>query len=403
MRTWFLSGFNSRKLKEQEVPSPTTKFIEVVHRAQKLEQQAKKEKFEHKSRSKSNTSESTAIEKSTNSSSSESLEDDRKKKKKGSWSRKIDDMSRRIFDIFGLRGTSGKTERWCTKCKAKNHTTKDCTRCNHCKAFGHEWTNCKIKIHHLKEGKDLSMIAFASMELVPADIEQPQQTASTSTSTNGYNGRGRGRGRNGNGNTGFKRNFNCYKCGKYGHFAAQCLDLEKPAAPEVKQLELVPVRAITKSSRVVIEELSVEEPAPSKLYPKAKEWEQSRSTWKEKGKVKEIWDAVIVGGGHNGLTCAAYLARAGLQVVVLERRPVLGGAAVTEELVPGFKFSRASYLQSLLRPDIIRSGYQTPIKGLYICGAGAHPGGGVTGAPGRNCAQVVIKDHSASRRFWRKL
>ncbi|MCO5563317.1 hypothetical protein L7F22_016957 [Adiantum nelumboides] len=70
--------------------------------------------------------------------------------------------------------------------------------------------------------------------------------------------------------------------------------------------------------------------------------------------LSRIWDAVIVGGGHNGLTCAAYLAKAGLQVVVLERRPVLGGAAVTEELVPGFKFSRASYLQSLLRPDIIR-------------------------------------------------
>ncbi|KAH7404986.1 hypothetical protein KP509_15G052200 [Ceratopteris richardii] len=69
---------------------------------------------------------------------------------------------------------------------------------------------------------------------------------------------------------------------------------------------------------------------------------------------ERTWDAVIVGGGHNGLTCAAYLARAGLQVVVLERRSVLGGAAVTEEVFPGFKFSRASYLQSLLRPSIIR-------------------------------------------------
>jgi phytoene dehydrogenase-like protein len=67
-----------------------------------------------------------------------------------------------------------------------------------------------------------------------------------------------------------------------------------------------------------------------------------------------VWDAVVVGGGHNGLTAAAYLAKAGLQVAVLERRHVLGGAAVTEEVVPGFKFSRASYLQSLLRPGIIR-------------------------------------------------
>ncbi|CAM6103639.1 unnamed protein product [Calypogeia fissa] len=66
------------------------------------------------------------------------------------------------------------------------------------------------------------------------------------------------------------------------------------------------------------------------------------------------WDAVVVGGGHNGLTAAAYLARGGLKLAVLERRAVLGGAAVTEEIVQGFKFSRASYLQSLLRPTIIK-------------------------------------------------
>lgn len=66
------------------------------------------------------------------------------------------------------------------------------------------------------------------------------------------------------------------------------------------------------------------------------------------------WDAVVIGGGHNGLTAAAYLARGGLSVAVLERRHVLGGAAVTEELIPGFKFSRCSYLQSLLRPSIIK-------------------------------------------------
>lgn len=69
------------------------------------------------------------------------------------------------------------------------------------------------------------------------------------------------------------------------------------------------------------------------------------------------WDAIVVGGGHNGLTAAAYLARAGVKVAVLERRSVLGGAAVTEEIFPGFKFSRCSYVQSLLRPTIIRCTY----------------------------------------------
>jgi phytoene dehydrogenase-like protein len=66
------------------------------------------------------------------------------------------------------------------------------------------------------------------------------------------------------------------------------------------------------------------------------------------------YDAIVIGGGHNGLTCAAYLARAGRKVLVLERRHVLGGAAVTEEIFPGFKFSVCSYVVSLLRPEIIR-------------------------------------------------
>jgi len=66
------------------------------------------------------------------------------------------------------------------------------------------------------------------------------------------------------------------------------------------------------------------------------------------------FDAVIIGGGHNGLTCAAYLAAAGLSVCVLERRTVLGGAAVTEEFHPGFRNSTASYTVSLLNPKVIR-------------------------------------------------
>jgi phytoene dehydrogenase-like protein len=65
-------------------------------------------------------------------------------------------------------------------------------------------------------------------------------------------------------------------------------------------------------------------------------------------------DVIIVGGGHNGLVCAFYLARAGLKVTVLERRHVLGGAAVTEEFHPGFRNSVASYTVSLLNPKVIR-------------------------------------------------
>jgi phytoene dehydrogenase-like protein len=70
--------------------------------------------------------------------------------------------------------------------------------------------------------------------------------------------------------------------------------------------------------------------------------------------MNQKYDAIIVGGGHNGLTAAGYLARAGFKTLVLERRPVVGGAAVTEEIHPGYKISTVSYVVSLLRAEIIR-------------------------------------------------
>ena len=104
------------------------------------------------------------------------------------------------------------------------------------------------------------------------------------------------------------------------------------------------------------------------------------------------YDAIVIGGGHNGLVNAAYLARAGKKVIVLERRHVLGGAAVTEEIFPGFKFSVCSYVVSLLRPEIIRE-LDLPRHGMEILPLD----GTFTPMPDGNYLWRV-NDHSRTRR-----
>ena len=79
----------------------------------------------------------------------------------------------------------------------------------------------------------------------------------------------------------------------------------------------------------------------------------------------EKYDAIVIGGGHNGLTTAAYLAKSGRNVLVLEQRYVLGGAAATEEIFPGFQYSVYSYVVSLLRPEVIRE-LQLYKHGLHL-------------------------------------
>jgi len=92
--------------------------------------------------------------------------------------------------------------------------------------------------------------------------------------------------------------------------------------------------------------------------------------------VSKTYDAIVVGGGHNGLTAAGYLGKAGFKTLVLERRPIVGGAVVTEEIHPGFKVSTVSYVVSLLRTEVIRDlelrnhGFEMlPLAGtLAVCG-----------------------------------
>ncbi len=105
-----------------------------------------------------------------------------------------------------------------------------------------------------------------------------------------------------------------------------------------------------------------------------------------------IWDAVIVGAGHNGLVTANYLARSGLDVLVVEKNDWIGGAAVSRELYPGFTYSNCSYVCSLFRPEIMRD-LDLPAHGLQVL---PYEGGAVFQRDGGYLA--TYRDHEANRR-----
>ena len=115
-------------------------------------------------------------------------------------------------------------------------------------------------------------------------------------------------------------------------------------------------------------------------------------------------DILIIGGGHNGLVCAAYLAAAGRSVTILERRPVVGGAAVTEEFHPGFRNSVAAYTVSLLNPKVIRD-LELARHGLRIVErqiANFLPlgdGGYLKVGAGRTQAEVALRNSEARLRL----
>ena len=105
-----------------------------------------------------------------------------------------------------------------------------------------------------------------------------------------------------------------------------------------------------------------------------------------------IYDAVIIGAGHNGLVTACYLARAGMKVCVVEKNDWIGGAAVSRELFPGFTYSNCSYVSSLFRPEIMRD-LELPKYGLQIL---PYEGGAVFTEDGGYLG--MFRDHDANRR-----
>jgi phytoene dehydrogenase-like protein len=104
------------------------------------------------------------------------------------------------------------------------------------------------------------------------------------------------------------------------------------------------------------------------------------------------YDAVIIGAGHNGLVTAAYLARAGMKVCVVEKNDWIGGAAVSRSLTPGFTYSNCSYVASLFRPEIMRD-LELPKHWLQIL---PYEGGAVLKEDGDYLA--MFRDHDANRR-----
>ena len=111
----------------------------------------------------------------------------------------------------------------------------------------------------------------------------------------------------------------------------------------------------------------------------------------------KLYDAVIVGAGHNGLVAACYLARAGLDVVVIEKNEWIGGAAVSRELYPGFTYSNCSYVASLFRPEIMRD-LELPKYGLQVL---PYEGGAVFTEDGGYVG--MFRDHDANRREFSRL
>lgn len=105
-----------------------------------------------------------------------------------------------------------------------------------------------------------------------------------------------------------------------------------------------------------------------------------------------VYDAIVVGAGHNGLVAACYLAKAGLKTLVVEKNEWIGGAAVSRSLYPGFTYSNCSYVSSLLRPEIMRD-LELPRHGLQIL---PYEGGAVFTQDGRYLA--TYRDHDANRR-----